>query len=566
MNFGDKSKIRTALVSSTVLIPLLFISPVFATANGPVVNSAPLLGAVSVHNVATLLDPKFDPLTGGVPFCLSLSRGSITCYPPSFLKKAYGFPPTTGEERLDGSGQTVVIVDAFGSPTIQADLNLFDSTFGLPAATVTRLCGPTWTGASTDVCPVNAIADLSTAPNAALCGAVGWAEETTLDVTMVHGLAPGAKILLVAANDCFDSSLTAAESAVASQHDLRGSIMSQSFGEPDDLVGCLTVNANNQCTSTDPTIKANADKAYARATQNHWTIIASSGDDGANTNARVLGTGELTPSWPASSPLNLAAGGSQGSPYGGQYGPPPGAGGSFSCAAHATCNTGLVIINGGATGCTTTFRPGTPSSCTPVGYGGESAWNEFNSFGLGTSTGGGVSALYDRPSYQNGLPDNFPTLLGSTVKADGRMTPDVSFNSAIMGGVLAPLSFLGPGGSSNPPFPQWAVFGGTSASAPAWAAIIALLNQANNRPVGFINPAIYAMMRSHGDGNNRDDSSNGSGAFHDITTGENSDTAGLFGLDGFQAGPGYDLTTGWGTPNVAQFLQDLPHFIANGGD
>ena len=567
MNFDEGRKIRRALITSTVLIPLLFLSPAFASVSGTStssITSAPLLNAATVQHTVTLLDPKFDPLTGGVPFCLSLSRGTVTCYPPSFLKKAYNFPSTKGENGLDGSGSTVVIVDAFGSPTIQADLNLFDTTFGLPATTVTRLCGPTWTGAPTDVCPVNTIADLSTAPNAALCGATGWAEETTLDVTMVHGLAPGAKIYLAVANDCFDQSLTAAEMAVVSQHSLRGSIMSQSFGEPDDLVGCLTVNANNQCTSTDPTIKANADKVYARAADNHWTVIASSGDDGANTDARVLGTGELTPSWPATNPQNLAAGGTQGSPYGGQYGAPPGPGGTFSCAAHATCNTGLVLVNGGATGCKTAFRPGEPSSCTPIGYGGESAWNEFTVFGLGTSTGGGVSMLYDRPSYQAALPHKFPTLLGSSVKADGRMTPDVSFNSAIMGGVLAPLSFLGPAGSSNPPFPQWAVFGGTSAAAPAWAAIIALANQANDGPLGFINPAIYAMMQGdnqgNNQGNNHGDSSGGAGSFHDITTGENSDTAGQFGVDGFKASKGYDLTTGWGTPDVSQFIQDIPNF------
>jgi len=53
------------------------------------------------------------------------------CYPPNFLKTAYNFPIG-----LDGTGSTVVIVDAFGSPTIQADLNIYDTTFGLPAATV----------------------------------------------------------------------------------------------------------------------------------------------------------------------------------------------------------------------------------------------------------------------------------------------------------------------------------------------------------------------------------------------------------------------------------------------
>jgi len=110
---------------------------------------------------------------------------------------------------------------------------------------------------------VKTVADLSTAPNADICGAVGWAEETTLDVTMSHGLAPGAKIVLVASADCFDTSLNSAEAAVVSQDEFRGSIMSQSFGEPDDLVGCTAVDpVSLQCTATDPTIKATADAIY----------------------------------------------------------------------------------------------------------------------------------------------------------------------------------------------------------------------------------------------------------------------------------------------------------------
>lgn len=523
---------------SSVLVMVLLATPALAIGSTATIGA---ISRVSVSPAVTLLPPSFNPNApvGGVPFCRSGALGTIICYPPSFLKAAYDFPKTTGEHGLDGTGSTIVIVDAFGSPTIQSDLNIFDAAFGLPAATVKILCGPSWTGSASDNCPVKTIGDLSTAPNALLCGATGWAEETTLDVTMSHGLAPGAKIVLVVSNDCFDTSFNDAELAVVSQHKFRGSIMSQSFGEPDDLVGCLTVDPITlQCTSTDPTIKANADRGYAIATKNHWTIIASSGDDGANGDARVLGTGELTPSWPSTNPLNLAAGGTQGQPYGGQYGAPPGPGGTFACAANTNCNTGLVVINGGANGCGTAVRPGVPSSCIPVGYGGEATWNEFNVFGLGTSTGGGVSSLYSRPSYQEDLRHRYPTILGSSVRASGRTTPDVSFNAQIHGGVLAFLGFLGGG--------LWAVFGGTSASAPAWAAIIALLNQANGGPVGFITPAIYdlsreAMQRS----------------FHDITLGENSDTAGLFGVDGFSAMRGYDLTTGWGTPDVAHLIDAL---------
>ena len=191
-------------------------------------------------------------------------------------------------------------------------------------------------------------------------------------------------------------------------------------------------------------------------------------------------------------------------------------------------------INGGPNGCGTATRPGEPSSCFPTGYGGEGAWNEYNwRFGP-TSTGGGISTLYTRPSYQSSLPNSFTTLLGATASATGqRLVPDLSFNSAISGGVLAYLGFLG----------IWAVFGGTSASSPGLAAIIAIMNQVNGGPVGFVTPAIYSLAQS----------SFYSRTFHDITVGNNSATAGS-PYDGFTASTGYDLTTGWGTPDVASFI------------
>jgi subtilase family serine protease len=516
---------RFSNLRGRLLIVLTTIAVIVSLGGSSVVaQSTHVAPYVRVHP----LDPSFDPNTvGGVPFCFSGSLGTVLCYPPSFLKTAYDFPPTTGKKGLDGTGQTIVIVDAFGSPTVQSDLDIFDTTFGLPSTSIEILCGPTWTGAVTDNCPVKTIADLSTAPNAALCGAVGWASETTLDVTQSHALAPGAKIVLVVANDCFDASINSAELAVVSQPGFSGSIMSQSFGEPDDQV--------------DPSIRAVADGIYANATLHNWTIIASTGDWGANEDAPVMGTLELTPSWPASNPLNLAAGGTEGFPYGGQYGPPPGSGNTFTCPAKTNCKTGLVVISGGPYGCTTAVRPGVPSSCTPVGYGGEAAWNEFNSLGFGTATGGGVSSFYARPPYQDNLPSTFPTVNGNTVSAaSSRSNPDVSFNAAVNGGVLAWRGFVSP--------PAWAVFGGTSAASPAWAAIIALLNQANGRPVGFITPTIYDL--NHGRLMH---------TFHDITVGDNRFAEGSFGEDGFSASPGYDLTTGWGTPDISWFIKNMQH-------
>ena len=543
----DLSKAKLSIYP-ILLVPFLllaFASPASAVSVPHPTN--PVLHTSNVSPEVALLAPGYSPNTqGGVPFCFSGGAGTILCYPPSFLKSAYNFPATSGHGGLDGTGSTIVIVDAFGSPTLQSDLNAYDAAFGLPAITLTILCGPTWTGAATDNCPVKTISDLSTAPNAALCGATGWAEETTLDVTQAHSLAPGAKIVVVVSNDCYDTSIYTAEGAVVSQSKYDGSIMSQSFGEPDDLVTCTALDpTNSYCTAYDPTLLNQPNAVFQMAQAHHWTVIASSGDAGANTDAVVLGTLELTPSFPSTSPLVLAAGGTQGNPYGGQYGLPPGPGGTFTCPANTNCNTGLVVINGGADGCTTATRPGVPSSCTPVGYGGEGTWNEIFSFGPATQSGGGISTLYKQPSYQAGSMNKGTTLLGVPFKVNGRTTPDVSFNSAINGGVLAYLGFLG----------LWAVFGGTSASSPAWAGIIALLNQAHGGPVGFVNPAIYKLGLTQ-------PSSHFAGAFHDITTGNNAVCSGYCGEDGYVAGTGYDLTTGWGTPNVSVFIHAIQPYLS----
>ena len=98
-------------------------------------------------------------------------------------------------------------------------------------------------------------------------------------------------------------------------------------------------------------------------------------------------------------------------------------------------------------------------------------------------------------------------------------------------------------------------YGGTSFAAPRWAGFLALVNQqsvANGRgTVGFINPALYNLGIS----------SSYSSAFHDITSGSNPPTAG--DGSGFNAGPGYDLVTGWGSPAGVGLINQLAGTSAN---
>jgi subtilase family serine protease len=115
--------------------------------------------------------------------------------------------------------------------------------------------------------------------------------------------------------------------------------------------------------------------------------------------------------------------------------------------------------------------------------------------------------------------------------------PDVAYNAAILGGVLAVWSSSGSG-------PDLVFrFGGTSAGSPQWAGLIALADQLRHGRVGAINPALYAITRS----------SKVYGAlFHDITVGDNT-YHGDVTVPGFSATPGWDAASGLGSPK-AQLL------------
>ncbi|MDG7007292.1 MAG: S53 family peptidase [Nitrososphaerota archaeon] len=261
----------------------------------------------STQTVAGTNSPSFNPLT----YC---AGAGLVCYSPAFIRSAYDFPST-----LTGAGETIVIVDAYGSPTIVNDLALFDSFFGIPAPpSFTVICPP-------GGCPTPSYVSNQGHFGGNPHGPFGWSIETSLDVEYAHAMAPGAKIVLDVAQSSSGNDINVAESSIIPM--FPGAIMSQSFGIPEAAIH----NNNAQVIQ--------AENNYAMAASLGWTVFASAGDSGATN-----GYATANALFPSSDPLVTSVGGTQGLPY-------PGGLAAGSC-------------------------PSTGSSCTPSGYGGEEVWNE----------------------------------------------------------------------------------------------------------------------------------------------------------------------------------------------
>ncbi len=212
---------------------------------------------------------------------------TVPCYDPAQIQTAYNEQPLFAHG-ITGRGETIVIVDSFGSPTIQSDLATFDAQFGLPAPPSFRIIQP-----AGPVGPYNA----STMS--------GWAGETTLDVEWSHTIAPGASILLVETPVAETEGVAGfpqiveAENYVVDHH--LGDVISQSFG------------ATEQTFPT-PQSLLNLRSAYINAYAHHVTVLAAAGDTGAADYANVAGTLLYTfpaVNWPASDPLVTGVGGTQ---------------------------------------------------------------------------------------------------------------------------------------------------------------------------------------------------------------------------------------------------------------
>ena len=158
-------------------------------------------------------------------------------------------------------------------------------------------------------------------------------------------------------------------------------------------------------------------------------------------------------------------------------------------------------------------------------YSSETVWN----WGGGTGSSGGISTYYRLPTYHAGV-----SMSSNGGSATMRNVPDVALTADGVWDIYG-------NGSSG-------MVGGTSCAAPLWAGFTALVNQqaaqSGQGTVGFLNPALYTVGKG----------ANYATCFHDITTGNNFNSS---SPSEFSAVAGYDLCTGWGTPNGMNLINAL---------
>ena len=396
-----------------------------------------LTAALIVNTMTVSGNGVANTLTLGAP------TGTVA-YTPAQIRAAYGISSLD----LDGTGQTIAIVDAYDDPMIGQALDAFDSQFGLTDSgpTLYAQYGP----ASSFLTVLNPSGQATSLPgiDPSGPGSDNWEVEEALDVEWAHAIAPGAQIVLVEAGSESLSDLMAAVATAASEPGV--SVVSMSWGFPEGQAVFAADEAMYDGVFNVPGV----------------TFVASTGDYGA-----------ADPEYPAYSPDVVAVGG-----------------------------TSLAINADGS-------------------YNSETGWGyDSDSDGGFIGSGGGLSLYEPEPTYQQGVQST-----GS------RTTPDVSLvaDPATGAWIADPYNLTG-----GDPFE---VVGGTSLSAPAWAGLLALVNQRrvaesestlNGTGPTETQQALYSLPQAD---------------YNVISTGNN----------GYSADAGYNLVTGLGTPVANLLVPDL---------
>jgi len=462
--------------------------------------------------------PDSPVAPNSTPACISPApvhkSGFFHCYTPADIAAAYGVDKLHAAG-LMGQGQTIVLVDSYGDPTAAQDLQFFHDTFFplLPNPNFTQ-----WTPLG------NPAADYTCTRSNGLsgpCSAASWSVEATLDVQWAYAIAPLAHIVLLATPPAETLGVQGLPNLFKAMQmaidDLpAGTVFSQSFGLAEETFGGAALT---QMEAFNETYQSGIDKGD--------TFLASSGDEGNGGAAKqhkestVLSANAV--GFPAVSPLVTAVGGTQ-------------------------------LMLGWRLAPTSTNPLNFVASATNT----EALWNECFVFGGGNCvTGGGTSSFFSAPSWQDGQ---------VLVNGGMRSIPDLSWNAAVNGGVLIYTT----------QYPTvlrqgWHIEGGTSAASPQMAGIVALANQARaaagKAPLGLLGPHIYALGNADAPAPDASFGGNGKSFFRDIvpqtfigpdgTTLKLDNNQWVDPAPPYFATPGYDLTTGFGSPRADRFVAAL---------
>jgi subtilase family serine protease len=488
-------------------LPAATASP--ASPAGPQSSKAP-------ESAFTAASAAADPVACRRPAPDNRVSTTIHCYTPNDIRDHYGLDPLT-PGTTDGEGQTIVLVNSYGSPTAANDLNFFAKTFGGPTPDFEAV----FPGGKIDYSHATGNGSGTSGPTAA----EGWAGEANLDVQWAYAVAPKAHIVLVGTKPAetqgvqgMPNFMKAIDWAINKYP--AGTVFSMSFGTDETAFGGKSA----------ATQFAKFDQTFQRGLAKHDTFFASSGDEGSigvsRAHHQTQTVDHPATSYPNTSPYVTSVGGTQ--------------------------------LQSGWTWNPTQDKPFNDDGSRNPAYwawtqGGdtEAVWNES---WAGIGTGGGLSSVYPRPSYQDSV---------SGVVGSQRGVPDLAWNAAVNGGVLVYRTYFpeidGPA--------SFGVFGGTSAASPQAAAMTAIANAsrkaAGKDGIGNLNKVIYSS------------SFNQDSAFLDIVPQTYGSTpSGVLqnnrmwdtGADGvvtpdpvpgFPTTTRYDLTTGWGTPKADGYVSQL---------
>jgi hypothetical protein len=397
------------------------------------------------------------------------NAGNLVYYSPSEIRGAYNATALLNAG-YTGRDVTISIVDAYGDPYIQSELDTFSAAFGIPSTTVHVACVDG---------PCNYTEGI----------AQGWNDEIALDVEWAHAMAPGATVNLYIGSNAGQALYDAVAAAVAGTNGngtflSPSSIVSMSWGTPENDIG-ESGSVAQYYGENYPWL----DAVFQQGAAQGITFFASTGDAGAYDQGspyfQDVAYGSVN--YPASDPFVTAVGGT---------------------SLYLRTTSGYLQF---------------PMANATAAYGAETAWSYSDLYDWGT--GGGYSSLFAQPSWQNGP---------GVTSGEMRGVPDVSWDADVQTGVVVYVAG------------NFQIFGGTSVGSPSWAGAMALIDQEAGHPLGFVNPSIYSILNNPAEY---------AKAFHDATAGDN---------DPYQAGPGWDPTTGVGSPNIgelATFLSQPTHSL-----